>query len=295
MLRKAMARISICIPTFNRFRFLKWTLARLQADFPDAKIIVSDNGSTDDTRTVQTRVRYLAQERNVGPFPNMLTALEAATGDYAVYCADDDYLLPAGMAAAVVYLDSHPEVSAYCAPCQVWDEVGQQPYWNAFDLAEPVTFAREQGIELFNFIIQRHIWPEHLVYRLPLPLKARTRAYWAFADVPDILAAGAIHFAPQPFYRNLLTHPVGERTQLGNVQCLTDFDEYRAGLELLAYGLFGEGLAYGARHRIHELIQWFICVRMDLARMMYERAGKASDAQMLKQRLAIASLARDAA
>jgi hypothetical protein len=121
----------------------------------------------------------------------------------------------------------------------------------------------------------------------------RTRAYWAFSDIPDILAQGAIHFAPTPFYRNLLVHPVGERVQLGNEQCLTDFDEYRAGLEVMAYGLFGGELPYAARHRIAEMIQWFICARLDVARRLYARSGHELEAEMLAKRLAIASPARD--
>ncbi len=291
-----MARFSICIPTHNRFPFLKWTLAKLQADFPDAEIIVSDNCSIDDTRIVRTRrIRYLCQERNIGAFPNMLAALSEAKGDYAIYCADDDYLLPGAVAEGIAYLDSHPEVAAICAPCQIWNEVEGGAYWNAWGRESARSFTAQEGMELFNWLIESHVWPEHLIYRVPVPLKARTKAYWAFSDIPAILERGAIHFSPTPFYRNLLVHPIGERVQLGNQQCLTDFEEYRAGLEVLAYGLFGDGLPYAARHRIHEMIQWFICQRMDVAARLYERAGHVSEASVLRQRLAIASPARDAA
>jgi glycosyltransferase involved in cell wall biosynthesis len=287
--------LSICVPTWNRSKFLKWSLERLSYDFPDADIVVSDNASTDDTRTVGLNYRYIRQDSNIGAFPNMFAALSAAKGDYAVYCADDDYLLPGPMAAAIAFMDEHPEVQAYCAPCELWNEVAKTPFWNAYKLKEPLTFSKADGIDLFNFLICSHVWPEHWIYRLPLAIKPRTEAYWAFVDIPDLLARGSIHFSPVPFYRNLIVSAVGDRVQLGNEQCLTHFEQYRAGLEVLAFGLFGDGLPYAARHRIQEMIQWFLCARMDIAAQLHERHGREAEAQMLRKRLAIASPARDSA
>jgi glycosyl transferase family 2 len=295
--------LSICIPTFKRPKYLRYTLNRLLNDFSGADICVSDNDPEKFSETwclccdgpvFWPEINYIQQPINIGPFANQLAALQMGRRQYAVYCADDDYLLPDEVSRGTSYLDEHPEVAAYCAPCEIWNEVTGTPYWNAFGCDER-TFKKGEGVELFNTIIERHIWPEHLIYRLPLPLKPRTRAYWAFADLPDILEAGAIHFSPRPFYRNLLVHPVGEREQLGNVQCLTYFDEYRAGLEVLACGLFGDSLSYKARHQIQEMIGSFICTRMDVASRLYERAGYESDAKMLRKRLAIADPRRDVA
>ena len=285
-----VVKLSICIPTFERWPFLAWTLGKLSHDFPNAEIIVSDNCSSPcDTLPCPDwgAARWIWQDTNIGPFPNMLAALSGATGQYAVYCADDDYLLSERVTAAIEYLDAHPAVAAYCAPCEIWNEVNQKPYWNAWTATE-CTFGASDKIDLFNFLIERHIWPEHLIYRLPLPLKPRTRAYWAFVDLADVLEAGAIHFSPEPFYRNLLNHPVGAREQLGNVQCLTYFDEYRAGLEVLAYRLFGS-LAHPARRRIQDMIASFICTRMAVATQLYDRnPAHSAESQMLRARLAIA-------
>jgi len=267
----------------------------LEEDFPEAEIIVSDDASTEDMSSVRhdRRVRWIQQPQNIGPFPNHRAALLEAHREYATYCANDDYLLPERVTEAIEYLDAHPNVVAYIAPCEIYDEVNKQPFWNAFQ-CEPCTFDKAQGIDLFNFVIQHHVWPEHVIYRTPVPLASRTRAYWCFTDLVDLLNAGSIHFSPTPFYRNLLVHPVGERVQLGNQQCLTHFDEYRAGLEVMAYGLFGNQ-PYAARRQIHDMIASFICTRMDLASKLYERNGHEREAQMLRQRIAIASPVRDAA
>lgn len=287
--------LSICIPGYNRPDFLAWTLDRLEVDFPDAEIIVSDDASTEDMSSVRydRRVRWIQQPQNIGPFPNHREALLAAIRPYAVYCANDDYLLPERISEAIAFLDAHPEISAYIAPCEIWNEVEQKPFWNAFGCEEQ-TFERSQGINLFNFIIESHVWPEHVIYRTPVPLAPRTRAYWCFADLIDLLERGAIHFSPAPFYRNLLVHPCGERVQLGNVQCLTFFDEYRAGLEVLAYGLFGQQ-PYAARRHLHDMIASFICQRMYNAAVLYQRQGHEAEAQMLQKRIAISDPRRDAA
>lgn len=293
-----VVRLSICIPTFERWYFLRWTLRKLLSDFPAAELIISDNHSTDgsdacaDDWTIN-RATMLHQSSNIGAFPNMFAALSAATGQYAVYCADDDYLLPAEVSHAIAYLDAHPEIAAYCAPCEIYDEINQRSYRNAFKVKEPRTFDASEPLELFNFLIQEHIWPEHLIYRTPLPLKARTRAYWAFADIVDILERGSIYFSDMAFYRNLVNHPVGERVQLGNVQCLTYFDEYRGGLEVLAHGLFGSQLPYAARHQIQDMISSFICTRMHTAARMYAGQGRTEEAVMLLQRISIADPRRD--
>ena len=290
--------ISICIPGYNRPDFLTWTLKRLKKDFPEAEIIVSDDKSTDPETIaiglgIEDYTRWIWQPENLGAFPNLRAVLMEARGKYAVYCGNDDYLLPERLLEITAWMDSHPEVSAYIAPCEIWDEVNQKSFWPAFK-SENRTFTADQGIDLFNFIIENHVWPEHIVYRTPVPYKPFTRAFWCFASLPDLLEKGAIHFDSVPFYRNLLVHPVGERVQLGNVQCLTYFDEYRAGLEVLAYGLFGEQ-PYAARHRIQEMISSFICQRMYNAAVLYARAGNEAESQMLLKRIKIADPSRDKA
>lgn len=288
-------KLSICIPGYNRPDYLAYTLDKLEEDFPEAEIIVSDDASTCDMSSVRfdKRVRWIQQPKNIGPFPNHRAALLEAKGEYAVYCANDDYLIPERVNEAIAWLDEHKEYSAHFAPCEIWNEVAQAPFWNAYGCDE-CSFHVEQGIDLFNFIITKHIWPEHAIYRTPVPIAARTRAYWCFTDIPDLLERGPIHFTPTPFYRNLLVHPVGERVQLGNVQCLTFFDEYRAGLEVMACKLFGEQ-PYKARHQIQEMISSFICSRMAIASVLYDRNGHTAEAEMLKQRLLIANPSRDAA
>src|ERR1017187_1335857 len=188
-------KLSICIPAYNRPEYLNFTLDCLVRDFPDAEIIVVDDASPNVSPFVMSnicegRAGYWRHGTNIGPFPNMLSAFEKATGDYAIYCADDDYLLPDEVHRAIAYLEKHSEVAAWCAPCEIWDEVNQKPYWNAFSIPER-TFTKDEPLDLFNYIIGHHVWPEHVIQRVPVSIKPRSRDYWCFVDLPDILGSGA--------------------------------------------------------------------------------------------------------
>lgn len=287
-------KLSICIPTFNRYPFLKWTVAKLKELQGDIEIIVSDNDSDDDTRLIRLQgVKYLKQDTNIGAFPNMREALLHGTGKYTVFCADDDYLIPEQIEAGIEFLDANPEVVAYFAPCQLWDEINQLPAWNAFYVADDETFT-DKG-KLWNFIIHNHVWPEHAIYRtwalsehsMSRMIQPRTHAYWAFTDLANIFKIGPVHFAKVPYYRNITNHPVGHRVKLGDQQCLTDFDEYRAGLENLAFDLFKDHLSPELKQKLNVMINHFINMRLGVAHKLYSMKGMEDEALSIEKRLRI--------
>lgn len=282
-------KLSICIPTFNRYSFLKWTVRRLKDLQGDIEIIVSDNDSDDDTKCIQLQgVKYIKQPENIGAFPNMREALLAAKGEYAVFCADDDYLIPEEVTRGTEFLDANPQVVAYFAPCQLWDEVSGIPEWNAFYVANDETFS-DPG-KLWNFIIHNHVWPEHAIYRrskLEAIMRPRTHAYWAFVDLANAIHEGPVHFASTPYYRNITNHPVGHRSKLGDRQCLTDFDEYRAGLENLAFDLFQKHLTPELKAKLNLMIGHFINMRLGVAHRLHVMNGRQEEALSIEKRLRI--------
>lgn len=282
--------LSICIPTYNRFKFLQWTLERTRRDFPDAEIVVSDNASSDDTRTVQLdpQVRYVCQEANIGPFANFRAALLAGTSKYVCYLADDDYLLPRPVQSGILYLEEHPGVVCYYAPCQLYDECARAVNWNAFYVGEDQTYRTPDA--LWNFLIRQHVWPEHAIWRregLESIIKPRLRAYWAFIDLAHAFTQGPVYFASEPFYRNITNHPMGHRTKLGDRQCLTDFDEYRGGLEILAYELFKNHLNPELKGKLNAMIHHFIAMRIGVAHKLLSLQGQAEEAASYEKRLRI--------
>ncbi len=97
-----MARVSVCITTYNRAPLLDRTLASLAAQTrrPD-ELIVSDDCSPDETRAVAekwahhfTGFRYNRNSRNLYMPGNLNAAVSLATGDYIANLHDADEFDP---------------------------------------------------------------------------------------------------------------------------------------------------------------------------------------------------------
>lgn len=277
--------LSICIPTYNRPAFLQWTLERAITDFPEANIVVSDDGRNEIKGFMG---RYLRQSPRLGPFPNMRAALLAGHTKYCIFLGDDDYLVKDEVTKGIEFMDAHPEVLIYYAPCQLYDEVAQAPAWTAFYPAEDETFTSADA--LWNFVIQKHVWPEHAIYRrerLEEILQPRTPAYWCFTDLANAALRGPVHFAKTPYYRNITNHPVGIRQKLGDQQCLTEFDSYRAGLECLAFDLFEKNLTNELKVTLNDMIRRFLWARYEVASRIFTANNMLTPAGILKKRMQI--------
>lgn len=96
------SQLSICIPTFNRSKKLKACIDSFIQEAMDANvhIIVSDNGSDDDTnKIVESYVHYehfyyFRHDTNQGPDLNMLFAINSSKTEYNWWLGDDDVLEP---------------------------------------------------------------------------------------------------------------------------------------------------------------------------------------------------------
>ena len=296
--------LSICIPTYNRSRFLAWTLRKTLADFPDAEILVSDNDSTDDSWGLSwapsslARAQWIRQPTNIGAFNNMREVLLASDTKYCCYLGDDDYLLPAEVQKGIDFLEANPNVVAYYAPCQLWDEVEQKSVFEAFYQPDgPQTFSHDPRgrVALWNFVHAHHVWPEHAIYRRSeldaILAKRSATAYWCFTDLANATTVGEVHFHDKPYYRNITQHPVGQRYKLGDAQCLTDFEVYRTGLELMAFDLFqGFPIPPESHRGINDMIRQFIWVRMEVAGRLYRAQGNMQMAEEMHKRCAVTAL-----
>jgi glycosyltransferase involved in cell wall biosynthesis len=279
-------KLTICIPTYNRDPFLAWTLDRTYKTFPTSRVIVSDNAKSQLTFNQNTR--YIRQPGNIGAFNNMRAALLSAHTKYAVFLGDDDYLLPEQVSKGIEYLEAHPEVIVYYAPCQLYDEVADKAAWEAFYPGGDETFTHADS--LWNFIIGKHVWPEHAIYRrerLEEILQPRTSAYWCFVDLANAALRGAVHFAATPYYRNITNHPVGARSKMGDQQCLVEFDSYTAGLQCLAHDIFQGHFDQTLKVNINAMIRNFIWSRFEVASRILTAQNRLVEAAVLRKRMEI--------
>ena len=207
-------KLSICIPTFERARYLATLLQALEqnvAEFPFAcEIIVSDNASSDETQSVVTEaesrlpLRYIRQSENVGALRNIQAVMRAAKGTYAVYLADDDRLHSAGVISAIALLDANPKASALYAPWKVHDLVLDVENAPLYTQPKNVVIPRGNYAKLLTHVLDHKVFSEISIVRSEvvkrLNPQANDLAFWAFTVPCEYLGAGDLIYASDPFY-----------------------------------------------------------------------------------------------
>lgn len=109
---------SVIIPTFNRKSFLERAVdSVLSQTWKDLELIVTDDGSTDDTgsfmETVRDdRVRYLKLP-HLGVSSARNSGIRAASGDNLAFLDSDDYWVPEKLERTAWYMSRFPEISIF--------------------------------------------------------------------------------------------------------------------------------------------------------------------------------------
>ncbi len=111
-------RVSIGMPVYNGAAVLRGTLdSLLRQSFRDFELIISDNASTDETRSIceeyagsDERIRYIRQPENLGALANFRFAFDQARGSYFMWAAHDDEWRRTFVERCVRILDSRVDV-----------------------------------------------------------------------------------------------------------------------------------------------------------------------------------------
>jgi hypothetical protein len=124
--------VSIGLPVYNGDRYLRSALDSLVAqDYADFEIIISDNGSADETEAIcreyaarNARIRYYRAERNMGPVWNAVRVYELARGEYFMLAAHDDLRHPQYLTRCVTELERNPRALFCCTAVNFIDADG---------------------------------------------------------------------------------------------------------------------------------------------------------------------------
>ncbi|QNJ16011.1 nucleotide-diphospho-sugar transferase [Synechococcus sp. A18-40] len=116
--------VSIGLPVYNGEGTIRQVLdSLLVQSFPDFELIISDNASMDDTRTIcleyasrDSRIKYFRQENNIGAMPNFKYVLDISVGRYFMWAASDDFRSPDFLELNVTALESRASLSASMSP-----------------------------------------------------------------------------------------------------------------------------------------------------------------------------------
>jgi glycosyltransferase involved in cell wall biosynthesis len=216
--------VSIGVPVYNGARFLARALAALIAqEWPVLEIIVSDNASTDGSLATaemyearDPRVRILRSDVNVGFEKNFARVLEAATGEYFMWAACDDWWDPQFVRCLVEALERTPGAVVAMSAVQRLDENGDVIDVVRFDgSADP---SRMSAWQLTMKLAGGR--PYHLfIYGLYRTMFIKT-AFTGFAAVIAsdrllmcrVAMAGRFAYADTVLHRRLVrSAPIGER------------------------------------------------------------------------------------
>lgn len=118
-------RITVIIPTHNRLKQLTKCIESITSqDYKNIEIIIIDDVSTDDTRKFyenhkDKRIRYLRNEKNLGMGLNRQKAFKVATGDFIIYCDDDDYFIDNTYFSDAIKIFQDKEINIICSPSYI--------------------------------------------------------------------------------------------------------------------------------------------------------------------------------
>jgi hypothetical protein len=195
--------VSVGIPTFNRARSLRRAVASARRQtHGHVEIVISDNGSTDETAEVcreiaaeDARVRVLRQVVNRGPIANFNAVIAEMSGEYALLLADDDWLDPDYVERCLAELRSRPDHALVGGVARYYDGDGAVCEGLATNLQQEDPAAR-----MWRYL--RRVDDNGIFYGL-----ARTAELRRAAPMPDVLGADWLLVASLAFAGKVRTLP----------------------------------------------------------------------------------------
>lgn len=130
-----MNRVSIIMGIYNCASTLPTAIESiLNQTFLDWKLIMCDDGSTDNTFDVArgfaeqypSKIILLQNKENKRLAATLNRCLEVATGEYIARMDADDESLPERLEKEVEFLDAHPEIACVGTDMIVFDEQGER-------------------------------------------------------------------------------------------------------------------------------------------------------------------------
>ena len=121
--------VSIVTPSFNQARYIEATIQSvLGQDYSPIEYIIVDGGSTDGTveiiKNYERRLASWVSEPDKGQTDAINKGFARAKGDILAWINSDDTYEPGAVAAAVRYLQEHPDVGLVYGDCSFINESG---------------------------------------------------------------------------------------------------------------------------------------------------------------------------
>lgn len=200
-------RLTLGLPVYNGEDYLSEAIEALLAQtYSDFELIVSDNASTDRTRTIvehyaeiDSRVRYIHHQVNRGSAFNHNFCIASARGELFKWVSDDDLYAPSLLQLCVEALDSRPDAVLAHAWTAYIDDAGdvttRLDYPLTTDVADPVQrftslLYTQGGDDIYGVIrrsVLRRVSPHGSYHLADRTFVAELALQGPFYNVPDFL------------------------------------------------------------------------------------------------------------
>jgi glycosyltransferase involved in cell wall biosynthesis len=125
-----MSLLSVILPNYNHAKWLKYSLrAVAQQSNGAVEILVVDDASIDESIEVIRElarefpaIRLLRHAQNKGVVAAIQTGLDAAHGNFLLFAAADDLVLPGLVERGLAALTAHPDAAFFCSGVGLVDE-----------------------------------------------------------------------------------------------------------------------------------------------------------------------------
>ncbi|MEM9379148.1 MAG: glycosyltransferase [Planctomycetota bacterium] len=216
--------VTFGLPVYNGATFLEESLrSLLSQDYPEIRVVVSDNCSTDETAEIcaafaaeDERVSIHRTDRNVGAAANFNRVVELASTPYFAWANHDDLWDPSYVSKCVAVLEADPEVAlAYARSAKIdarGDVVDSLLGELGLEGATPVERLRRFH-DLFIEVDRRGGWHEHAIEGLWIPVYgvmrraalARTQLIGPYIAsdtilLEELLLHGRFHEVPEQLF-----------------------------------------------------------------------------------------------
>lgn len=204
-------KVSVVVCTYNQQSFVSETIESVLAQsYPCFEVIVSDDGSTDDTpqilQSYQSRysdkIKVVLSPRNTGIPANINRALSQRSGDITSWLDGDDLMLPSKLATQVALLLKNPQATGCYHDMDVFEsESGQSlgPMSLVYNGSEklrqgelkdwfvPRNFFSPSSIVAWSKACPEHGYDERLKYLSEVVFYAETFRQGQLIAIPEIL------------------------------------------------------------------------------------------------------------
>jgi alpha-1,3-rhamnosyltransferase len=207
--------VSVIIPAYNHEKYIAKALESvLEQNYEPIEVIVIDDGSKDDTRSVLRGLLksydfiFIENEKNLGLTKSLNIALGHTHGKYIAILAGDDYWIPEKTGVQVDFMETNLEVAACSGQVNTIDSEGEIRKELLISNEDKVEYRKFEDCIVLNarfpaivvllrkdILMQAGGYDESFIMEdLPLWLKLTSQG-WKLAVLPQLLGYYRIHDA----------------------------------------------------------------------------------------------------